>query len=314
MEKVKVGLLETFGLVPFENAIQDSAKAIFGKGKIKPTKFDLSSAGIFKPRISFPTWLGVARGDRKVPIYNFFNRVRPPDGEAYSVRVTYAKDFMGGAWTYDSHMGTGFAIPVGTHIVSCAPGKVVNIMNRLDHGGLKIAIDHGEGLITTYAHLSRSLVEEGDIVGRGQSIALSGAAGLELILFFPWVSPHLHLNCVLNGITVDPFALADEIPMWKGGNEPVPHKGKPDFEFEPTAWNEALVDGAISACMDEEERNYLRSIQDIEKRAMETINYRLLYNTLFSSFPPMYEREYERRPILDLPFRASDFDGVMFPR
>ncbi|MFA6450129.1 MAG: M23 family metallopeptidase [bacterium] len=314
MSREKVSLLEMFGLSDLEKAKKDAAKAIFGKGKIPPSKFDLSSMNVFKPRIAIPTWLGIKQGGRKAPIYNFYNRVVAPKDEAFSVRVTYARDFTGGQWTYDSHLGTDFAIPVGTRIVACAPGKVVWIARHLDHGGLKIFIDHGEGLITTYAHLSRALVEEGDVVGRGQSIALSGAAGLELILFFPWVAPHLHLNVILNGAPVDPFALPGEAPMWIGGNEPVPHTGAADSSFTPTAWNESLISAAIADCSDAEERGCLESIQDIEKRALETIDYRMFYSTLFRSFPTVYEKKYERRPILDLPFSADDYDGALLPR
>lgn len=311
----KVGILEAFGINDPAKALKDARKAVFGEKKVRPTLFGLSSIKIFKPAISIPAWLGIKRPDRLVPIYNFVNRDRPPVDTAYSVRVSKVRDFQGGFWTYDSHMGTDFAVPVGTHITTCAPGKVIRILNQLDHGGLKIFIDHGDGLITTYAHLSRPLVEEGDTVARGRSIALSGAAGIELIIFFPWVAPHLHLNVILNGNTVDPFAIEEkgEVPLWKNGNMPVPHSGPPDMDFEPTSWDETLIDDAIAECTDPEEREYLRSIPDIDRRVAETINYRLFYGTMFSSFPPLYRKEYERRPVLDLPLRMEDYNGVLFP-
>jgi len=296
-----------------DKALRDASIAVFGKGKVPPTKFGLSSLRVFKPHISLPTWLGVKRNDRKVPIYTFFNRVTAPKDEVYSVRVTFGRDFRGGRWTYDSHFGTDFAIPVGTHVTAAAPGKVIRILNQLDHGGLKIVVDHGHGLITTNGHLSRALVDEGDTVARGQSIALSGAAGVELIIFFPWVAPHLHLTVLLNGNPTDPFAMPGETPLWLNGNDPIPHTGPHDSDFQPTVWSETLIDNAIAECTDASERKYLRSITDIEQRAAETINHRMFYNTLFASFPPLYEKEYERRPIFDLPFRAQDFDGVLFP-
>ncbi|HOX29191.1 MAG TPA: M23 family metallopeptidase [bacterium] len=313
MEKPDVSILEIFGISQIDTAVKDASKALFGKGKVPPSQFDLSSIKIFKPDISFPTWLGIKRKDRKAPIYNFYNRSRPPIDDAFSVKVTYAEDFTGGKWTYNSHMGTDFAIPVGTHVVTCAPGKVIRISSQLDHGGLKIFIDHGKGLITTYAHLSRALVEEGEKVGRGAPIALSGAAGLELILLFPWISPHLHLNVILNGDPVDPFAIPGETPLWLHGNDPVPHHGVSDDDFMPTEWNEALLDNAISFCSDTEEREYLKNITNLVKKAAEVINYRMFYNTLFSDFPPIYEKEYERIPILDLPFRKEDYTGAAFP-
>jgi len=308
----RIGILDTFGLRPLGKAVKEGVKAAFGEGDIPPTQVDLTSLKILKPQISIPTWLGVKKGGRMAPVYNLYNREIAPRDAAYSVKVTYARDYRGGQLTYDSHLGTDFALPVGTRIVTCAPGKVVRVINQFDHGGLKIFIDHGSGLITTYGHLSRSLVREGETVSRGQVVGLSGAAGIEMLLFFPWVSPHLHLNVVLNSIPVDPFADKGETSLWKNGNDPVPHTGPADSGFQTTVWNEKLVDDAIADCSSSAERDYLRSIADLEMRAMETINYRMFYNTLFSEFPPMYEKEYARRPVLDLPLSAEDYDGITF--
>jgi murein DD-endopeptidase MepM/ murein hydrolase activator NlpD len=314
MPREKVDIFEIFGLNPLDKALKDSKKALFGDEKIPPSQFDLSSLNICKPQISLPAWLGIYRKDRRIPIYNFFNRVNPPtEHEVYSVKVTYARDYLGGKWTYDSHQGVDFALPPGTPVTTCAPGKVLMIVSQLDSGGLKVFIDHGEGLATSYAHLSRALVREGDIVGRGQTIALSGAAGIEMIVSFPWVAPHLHLCILLNGAPVDPFAKKGETSLWRGGNDPAPYSGPDDFDFTPTAWNEHLMEEFISRCTNTEERNYLKSIENIDKRAAEIFNYRMFYNTLFTSFSSIYDEEYERRSVLDLPFKAEDFDGVLFP-
>lgn len=311
----KVSIFETFGINEPENVLADFKKAVFGKGKIPPTKFGLSSVKIFKPQIAFPTWLGITRKDGLVPIYNFYNRNMPPASERFSVEVTYARDFTGRQWTYDSHPGTDFAIPVGTYLTACAPGRIMRIVNMLDHGGLKMFVDHGQGLVSSYAHLSRALVSEGEHVGRGQEIALSGAAGMELITFFPWVAPHLHLNVIHNGIPVDPFAVdgTDEVSMWIDGNSPLPYSGPEDTDFEPTKWDMDILDKAIDACTDREEREFIRSVGNDEKIATELINYRIFHKPLFTSFPPIYGKEYERKPVLSLPFRAEDFRGVKFP-
>lgn len=313
--KDRITLLETFGISEPGSALKDALKAARGSGGVPPTMFDHTSLRIFKPHISIPAWLGVKRKDRKAPLYNLYNRKCAPANEPFSVKVTYCEDFKGGQYTYDSHVGTDLALPVGTHIVAAAPGRVVLVLSQLDHGGLKVFIDHGDGLVTTYGHLARALVQAGDTVGRGDSIGLSGAAGIELILFFPWVAPHLHLNVILNGRPVDPFScdLDSEPSLWIAGNDPKPHSGTPDTTFTPTSWNAELIDKAIEACTFEKEREYLRSIDDLERRAVETINYRMFYSTLFDSFPPLYEMEHERRPVLDLPLRASDYDGVLWP-
>lgn len=315
IELEKVTIKEAFGIDDLGKTLDDFRKAALGKGKLPRTQFDITSVKIFKPQIAIPTWLGITRKDRLVPIYNFYNRNTPPPMEPFSVKVTFARDFTGGKWTYDGHPGTDFATPVGTHITTAAPGIVMRVTNNMDHGGLKIFIDHGEGLVTTYGHLSRALVSEGDRVGRGQSIALSGAAGMELVTFFPWVAPHLHLNVVLNSATVDPFALdkTGEASMWMNHNDPRPYDGPGDTEFTPTKWDEKLLDRAIEACIAEEEKSNLRAGDSIEVIASNIIDYRMFYRGLFHSLPPIYEKEYERKPMLDLPFRAKDYDGVKFP-
>lgn len=311
----KVGILETFGLRPFFSALKDCRLAVGGNPYLLRVRFGLSSVRIFKPGISLPTWMGVTRPDRQIPLYNFFNRVPAPRDQGYSVRVTFARDFRGGRWTYDGHHGTDFAIPVGTPVTAAAPGRVLRVVNHMDHGGLKVCIDHGEGLITVSNHLARALVEEGDCVSRGQVVGLAGASGLEFILFFPWVAPHLHFDVFLNGRCVDPFARedSDETPLWRGGNEPTPHSGAPENGFTPTAWNEKGIEQGIQACRDPGEQARLRTIEDPDLRSIELLLLQNFRSPLFTAFPSVYEKDFERRPHLDLPFRAQDFEGVAFP-
>lgn len=310
----RIGILDTFGLRPLDLALKQAGRAVFGNNEIPPTRWDLSSIKVFKPHISIPTWLGVKVYGDLAPIYNFYNRNMPGPEESFSVRVTSCRDFRGGQFTYDSHLGTDFAIPVGTHIATAAPGLVLTVKNQFDHGGLKVIVDHGQGLITSYGHLSRALVQAGDTVRRGQSVGLSGAAGLELLLFFPWVAPHVHMNVVLNSKPVDPFGGDGDESMWHAGNDPKPFDGQDDAEpFQPTEWDAARLDAAIEACTDPAEREYLRGFSDIRTQAAEVINHRLFFTTIFSEFPPLYDREYPRRPVLDLPLRAEDYRGVKMP-
>jgi murein DD-endopeptidase len=152
------------------------------------------------------TWLGRRRADRRVPIYNLFNRTPTPIADGWSVRKTQVRDFRGGTLTYDSHNGTDFAVPPGTIVVAAAPGRVLRVSSEFNRGGLKVFVDHGRGLVTTSNHLGRALVRDGDLVRRGQPIALSGASGIDMFLMFPWNVPHVHFNVWLNGEPVDPFA------------------------------------------------------------------------------------------------------------
>jgi murein DD-endopeptidase len=314
-ERLPVGWAERFGLRPLGQGLRDARKAVVGRGATPATTWDLSSLQILKPRISLHTWAGRTRADGKVPVYNFFNRNQPPKSAPYSVKVSRCRDFRGGQWTYDSHVGTDFAVRVGTPIVTTAPGLVLRVARELDHGGLKVCIDHGQGLFTTSSHLSRALVREGEQVERGGVIGLSGASGIEFILFFPWVAPHLHLNVWMNGEPIDPFARRGEVSMWRRHNDPRPYDGKPVDEeaFEPSEWDADGVEAAIEACREHQIREKTRRFPSLERRAAEILFHRVLSPAIFEAFPPLYAREGLRRPCLDLPFRALDFRGTWLP-
>ena len=63
-----------------------------------------------------------------------------------------------------------------------------------------MVIDHGQGLLTLYFHLSKFLVKEGDNVEKGQEIALSGGTGRA-------TGPHLHLAVRWQGVYLNPQVL-----------------------------------------------------------------------------------------------------------
>lgn len=271
-------------------------------------RFGLSSLAIFKPQISIPTWLGRTRADRCAPVYNFFNRVPAPPDRGYSVRVTHARDYRGGRWTYDGHLGTDFAVPRGSVVVAGAPGVVLRVGSEADRGGLKVCIDHGEGLFTTSNHLSRALVRPGARVGRGQPVGLSGASGVEFVAFFPWVSPHLHFNVWLDGAPIDPFALPGEESLWLRRNDPAPHRGPDDAAFQPSEFDKDGVRAAIDACNSASLRRSLSAIDGLPARAAEVLLWRNYRPARFRHFPALYRARHARRPRLDLPLR--DFVGV----
>ncbi len=303
-------LLDAFGLRPLGPALAAIQRGVLGREGQKPAKFGVSSVRILKPWISFPTWLGTRPRDRLVPIYNLFNRVSAPRDEPYSVRVTYARDFLGGRFTYDGHLGTDFAMPVGTTIVASAPGVVLRVANDLDRGGLKVCIDHGDGLFTTSSHLSRALVRVGQIVVRGEPVGLSGASGVEFITLFPWVAPHLHFNTWLDATPVDPFARAGETSLWRVRNDPRPHDGGQSEPFAPTRWDLRRVDAAVECCRDPSLRSAMARIEDPSRRAAEVLVQRNYRAMLFTEFPPLYHREHPRAARLDLPTLARDYDGA----
>lgn len=94
------------------------------------------------------------------------------------------------------HEGIDFAAPVGTPIVAAA-GGVVTVAEFHPQYGNMLEIDHGNDVITRYAHTSRILVHVGDIVRRGQRVADIGTTGRS-------TGPHLHFEVRIKGVAQDP--------------------------------------------------------------------------------------------------------------
>lgn len=97
------------------------------------------------------------------------------------------------------HMGTDFAGAVGAPVRAANRG-IVRLVDRFFLGGNVIYIDHGEGLVTVYLHLSKQLVAEGDTVERGAVIGRVGATGRV-------TGPHLHWIARYGAVSVDPLSL-----------------------------------------------------------------------------------------------------------
>lgn len=96
------------------------------------------------------------------------------------------------------HKGLDVAAPIGTKIISPADGKVV-FAQRDGAYGLSVKIDHGNGIITRYAHMSKFNVKRGDRIKRGDLIGLVGNTGRS-------TGAHLHYEVIVNGVHTDPMA------------------------------------------------------------------------------------------------------------
>ncbi len=97
------------------------------------------------------------------------------------------------------HYGVDISSPSGTPIRAAADGVVVFSGWRRAYGKTVI-VDHGNGLATLYAHCSRLLVSEGEVVKQGQVIALVGSTGLS-------TGPHLHFEVRHYGEPINPLAV-----------------------------------------------------------------------------------------------------------
>jgi murein DD-endopeptidase MepM/ murein hydrolase activator NlpD len=94
------------------------------------------------------------------------------------------------------HEGVDYMVPVGTPIHASASGVVVYADMHPDYGNM-VEIDHGNQVVTRYAHASKLLVKVGQMVRRGQVIALSGTTGRS-------TGPHLHFEVRYKGIAQNP--------------------------------------------------------------------------------------------------------------
>ncbi|MBE0587028.1 MAG: M23 family metallopeptidase [Hydrogenophaga sp.] len=99
------------------------------------------------------------------------------------------------------HTGLDFPADTGTPILAAAGGVVVVQEAHPAYGNM-VEIDHGNDLITRYAHSSRVLVRKGDIVKRGQKIAEVGSTGRS-------TGPHLHFEVWVSGVVQDPRRFLD---------------------------------------------------------------------------------------------------------
>jgi murein DD-endopeptidase MepM/ murein hydrolase activator NlpD len=109
-------------------------------------------------------------------------------------RFGYRKDPFTGRTEF--HSGLDFAAPTGSKVSSVAAG-IVNWAGRHPEYGNMVEVKHSDGLVTRYAHNKSNLVKAGDVVKKGQIIALSGSTGRS-------TAPHVHFEVYKNGRVVDP--------------------------------------------------------------------------------------------------------------
>ena len=119
---------------------------------------------------------------------------RPTSKGWLSSRFGWRKDPFHGRKSW--HQGVDFASKLHSDVIAVASGVVVWSGQR-DGYGKMIEINHGGGYATLYAHNRKNLVKVGDIVKKGQAIALMGSSGRS-------TGPHVHFEVHKHGKPVDP--------------------------------------------------------------------------------------------------------------
>ena len=119
--------------------------------------------------------------------------VREPVTEAFGVRRIFNGELK------TEHLGLDYHAPRGTRVRAANSGRVI-LARHLFFEGNCVIVDHGQGLMTLYMHLSKFKVKKGQRVRRGQLLGLSGATGRA-------TGPHLHLAVRWEGMYLDPAQL-----------------------------------------------------------------------------------------------------------
>jgi murein DD-endopeptidase MepM/ murein hydrolase activator NlpD len=111
-----------------------------------------------------------------------------------SSRFGYRKSPFGGRREF--HKGVDIATNKGSPVVATADGLVTFSGAKASYGET-VVIDHGHGIVTSYAHLAKTLVNRGDPIKRGDTVGLVGSTGRS-------TGPHVHYEVRLNGMPVNP--------------------------------------------------------------------------------------------------------------
>jgi murein DD-endopeptidase MepM/ murein hydrolase activator NlpD len=138
--------------------------------------------------------LAVSRASHSTP--RLWNEVQKPRDTRITSTFGSGREFNG--QIQSRHTGTDLAGAVGTPVRAAARG-VVALVDTFYLAGRVIYIDHGEGLVSAYFHLSKHDVAVGDTVAAGQQIGLVGATGRV-------TGPHLHWAVRYGAISVDPLS------------------------------------------------------------------------------------------------------------
>jgi murein DD-endopeptidase MepM/ murein hydrolase activator NlpD len=127
-------------------------------------------------------WTGVFTVPSKYPTSSKFGMKRVVNGKLLD-------DYF--------HSGLDFRAPAGSPIVACAPGKVVMVGLKWRLHGNCVAVDHGQGVISIYIHMTSVAVKVGQEVEAGEKLGTVGSTGRAS-------GPHLHWSLYVNNVATNP--------------------------------------------------------------------------------------------------------------
>jgi murein DD-endopeptidase MepM/ murein hydrolase activator NlpD len=186
------------------NKISFSRKLAVARGKYPKLPGKLSVAGKFtEPDPEEQKQIAEGQEIKK----DYLNRITPErewSGSFAAPSDAEISDVFGvqrvfNGKTQSTHFGLDFRVPSGTPVAAMNDGTVL-LARPMYFEGNFIVLDHGQGLLTLYLHLSEFKVKEGDSVKRGQIIGLSGGTGRA-------TGPHLHVAVRWQGTYLDPAGL-----------------------------------------------------------------------------------------------------------
>ena len=175
-----------------DKAYRTQRLTIKNKRKVNPNKKDLDRIWAEKKEIvaAFKKW---SEPDSVVPVFR--QPTKGPRSSSFGLRR-----ILNGQPRHP-HSGMDIAAPNGQAVYAPAPGRVVEMGNYFFTGNT-LFLDHGQGLVTMYCHLSKINVKKGQQVDTGEPIAEVGSTGRV-------TGPHLHWSVSLNNQRVDPALFLD---------------------------------------------------------------------------------------------------------